>query len=130
MKIPEGFGTVTPYLFVNDAQAFIDFLKSAFDAEEKLISTGPNNRIANAQIAIGSTILMISEAGEHYPSMPTAFYLYVENADAAMEKAMKSGAILEMEVADMSYEDWQGGVKDPFGNIWWISQRLVDHAYH
>ena len=61
--------------------------------------------------------------------MPSAFYLYVEDADAAMKKAIDAGADLEMEVADMDYGDRQGGVRDPFGNIWWISQRLVNAPY-
>jgi PhnB protein len=34
-----------------------------------------------------------------------------------------------MEVADMPYGDRQGGVEDPSGNIWWISQRLVEEPY-
>ena len=38
-------------------------------------------------------------------------------------------ANLQMDVSDMPYGDRQGGVKDPFGNIWWISQRLVDGPY-
>jgi len=55
--------------------------------------------------------------------------MHVENADLAMEQALNAGATLEMEVADMPYDDRQGGVRDPFGNIWWISQRLVDGPY-
>ena len=36
---------------------------------------------------------------------------------------------LEMQVADVPYGDCQTGVLDPFGNIWWISQRLLDAPY-
>ncbi len=129
MYIPDGFNSITPYLFVDDAGEFISFLKAAFNAEEILKSLGADNRIANAQLKIGNSMIMISEASEQYPSMPTAFYLYVENADSAMAKALVNNATLEMEVADMPYGDRQGGVKDPKGNIWWISQRLVDEPY-
>jgi PhnB protein len=55
--------------------------------------------------------------------------LYVENADAAMRRALEHGAHLEMAVADMPYGDRQGGVRDAHGNIWWISQRLVHEPY-
>jgi PhnB protein len=116
-------------MFVESAQASIDFLVTAFDGEEKGRTLEPDNRIANAQVRIGTTTLMISEATERFPPMPTAFYLYIEDADAAMEQALAIGASLEMEVADMPYEDRQRGVVDPFGNIWWISQRLVDRPY-
>jgi PhnB protein len=81
------------------------------------------------QIEIGTSIIMASEANEQYPSMPSAYYIYVENAHSDMNQAISAGAVLEMDVADMTYHDRQGGVKDPFGNIWWISQRLVDRPY-
>ena len=69
---------------------------------------------------------MVSESVPEFPAMPASYYLYVENADAAMAKAIAAGAIQIMAVADMPYKDRQGGVKDPCGNIWWISQRLED----
>ncbi|HBH80476.1 MAG TPA: glyoxalase, partial [Nitrospira sp.] len=56
-------------------------------------------------------------------------YLYVEDADASMQRALKHGAVLEMEIGDMPYGDRQGGVKDQHGNIWWISQRTVHEPY-
>jgi PhnB protein len=61
--------------------------------------------------------------------MPAAYYLYVDDAPAALQKALDAGATLEMKVADMPYGDRQGGVRDPAGNIWWISQRLVFAPY-
>ena len=130
MYMPEGFTTVTPYLFVKDAHRFVDFLMSAFGAIEIGRHSRPDGAIANAQIRIGSAALMVSEAGEKYGPMPTAFYLYVENADASMSRAIEHGARLEMEVGNMPYGDRQGGVVDPFGNIWWISQRLVNEPYY
>ena len=57
--------------------------------------------------------------------MTAAYHLYVEDADASMRRALAYGAVLEMEVGDMPYGDRQGGVKDPHGSIWWISQRMV-----
>ncbi|MGH1374121.1 MAG: VOC family protein [Cellvibrionaceae bacterium] len=129
MNIPEGFGTVFPYIFVKDASDFSAFLVEAFGAVEELRKLRADGVIANIQIKIGTSIFMLSEASEQYPAMPSAYYIYVENANLAMKQAMISGATLEMEVTDMPYDDRQGGVRDPFGNIWWISQRLVDGPY-
>jgi PhnB protein len=61
--------------------------------------------------------------------MPASCYLYVENADAAMAKAMAAGGTSIMDVANMPYDDRQGGLQDPWGNPWWISERLVDGPY-
>ena len=72
---------------------------------------------------------MVSEASSAYPAMPGSYYLYVESADAAVGRALENGALLEMKVSDMPYGDRQGGVRDRYGNIWWISQRLVNEPY-
>lgn len=88
-----------------------------------------DGRIQNVQVKLGTSTVMVSEATERYPAMAAAFYLYVSDADAAMERVCESGATLEMEVGDMPYGDRQGGVRDQHGNIWWISQRLVEGPY-
>lgn len=129
MYIPTGFGTVTPYFFVKDAEQFVSFLVKGFGGTEVLRSLRPDGRIANAQVRIGTSTIMASEAGGSYPPMPTACYIYVENADRAMEQAIAAGGILEMDVSDMPYGDRQGGIRDPHGNIWWVSQRLVQAPY-
>jgi PhnB protein len=46
-----------------------------------------------------------------------------------MRRALAAGAAKIMDVADMPYDDRQGGVKDPYGNLWWLSERLVDGPY-
>jgi PhnB protein len=89
----------------------------------------PDGRIANAQIRLGTSTVMISEASAAFPPMCSTYYLYVEDADASMDRALRHGASLEMQVADMPYGDRQGGVRDRHGNIWWTPQRLVHAPY-
>lgn len=72
---------------------------------------------------------MISAASDDYPPSRAALYLYVDDADASVAKAVDHDAILQMDVADMPYGDRQGGIVDPSGNIWWISQRLTTESY-
>ena len=128
MYIPDGFGTMFPYVFVRNAEQFISFLKTAFDAKE-LGRTVHGGQIANARIRIGTTTFMVSDAGERIQPTQSAFYLYVENATEAYAKAVASGASGMFSPVEMPYGDKQGGVTDPFGNIWWISQRLVKGPY-
>jgi PhnB protein len=129
MYIPPGFNTVTPYFFVKNAESFVQFLIHGLGGVETCRTTHPSGRIINVQVQIGSSAVMVSEASEQYKPMAGAYYLYVEDAYTAMDKALAHGAILEMEVADMPYGDRQGGVKDAHGNIWWISQRTVHEPY-
>jgi PhnB protein len=129
MYIPPGFNTVTPYYFVKDAESFVSFLVQGLGGEETCRTMTRDGQIQNVQVRLGTSTVMVSEATERYPAMAAAFYLYVPNADAAMKRALESGASLEMAVGDMPYGDRQGGVRDRHGNIWWISQRTVEEPY-
>lgn len=129
MYIPPGFNTVTPYFFVANAEAFVRFLVHGLGGIETCRTMRPNGLIQNVQVKLGTSTVMASEATERYQPMAAAYYLYVEDADASMQRALNHGAVLEMEVGDMPYGDRQGGVKDPHGNIWWISQRTVHEPY-
>ncbi|MEK6641225.1 MAG: VOC family protein [Nitrospirota bacterium] len=129
MYIPPGFSTVTPYFFVANAEAFVRFLVEGLGCTEVCRTLRPNGLIANVQVQLGTSTVMISEATERYKPMAAAYYLYVEDADASIQQALAHGAVLEMEVGDMPYGDRQGGVKDQHGNIWWISQRTVHKSY-
>jgi PhnB protein len=115
--------------FVADANRFVAFLIEGLGGTEVVRSLRPDGRIGNVQVRIGTSTIMASEAGGPYPPMPMASYLYVENADESMARALAAGATLEMEVGDMPYGDRQGGVRDAHGNLWWISQRLVHEPY-
>ncbi|MCP9787074.1 VOC family protein [Cyanobium sp. N5-Cardenillas] len=128
MRIPQGFSTVTPYFFVEGADRFLEFLAEAFGAVE--IGRHMNGeRIANAQVRLGTSTVMVSEASAEFPAMSASYYLYVENADEAMMKAVAAGGVKIMDVANMPYNDRQGGIRDQFGNLWWLSERLTDDPY-
>ena len=130
MTAPAGFATVTPYAFVDEADAFVHFLVDGLGGTELGIHYRPDGAIANAQVRIGTATIMVSEASGDFPAMPASYYLYVDDADAAMARAIAAGAVSIMAVDDMPYGDRQGGVRDPHGNIWWISQRLTDAPYY
>jgi len=129
MYIPPGFGTVAPYVFADNAERLVRFLIEGLGGEETC-RTMRGDSIANCQVAIGSTTMMVSEASDHFHPSCSSFYLYVENAEASMQRALDAGASPVMAVAEMPYGDRQGGVADPSGNLWWISQRLIEEPYH
>jgi len=128
---PEGFGTVSAYVMVQNPIELIDFLKNAFYAEELDRSINPEtDEIANVILKIGTSCFMISQARDQYLNMRTSFYLFVDNVDEMHQRAIDFGAKVEFDPADMPYEDRQSGIIDPSGNYWWISKRLVEKNYH
>ena len=95
MYIPPGFNTVTPYFFVDDAETFVRFLVLGLGGTETCRTMRPNGLIQNVQVKLGTSTVMVSEATERYKPMAAAYYLYVEDADASMQRALKHGAMLE-----------------------------------
>ena len=130
MNIPPGFSQVTPYIFADNVADYITFVVEGLGGEEIGRSVTPNGVIVNCEIRIGTAMIMVSQSSDEYPPSRAALYLYVANADESMARAIKHGAKLQMNVADMPYQDRQGGIVDPSGNIWWISQRLTPEPYH
>jgi PhnB protein len=128
VRIPPGFNTVAPYFFTADAPQLVRFMVEGLGGIEVLRHMD-GDRIANAQVRLGTSTVMVSQASPALPAMPASIYLYVEDADAAMAAALAAGARKVMDVADMPYQDRQGGVRDPCGNTWWLSERLVDGPY-
>lgn len=124
-----GFHSVTPYFFVDNAAGFVAFLVAGLGGELLGTTLRPDGLIANARVRLGDGAVMVSEANADFPAMAGSYYLYVANADAAMAQAIVAGASQIMAVDDMPYDDRQGGVRDPWGQIWWLSQRLVDGPY-
>jgi len=123
----EGFHDITPYVTVNDADKFIEFVKNAFDAEEHgryLVPDG--SRIMHAVVKIGDSFIELSDGSEQFPAMPTALHLYVPDVDAVYQKALNAGATSKTGPKDQFYGDRECYVKDPFGNNWFIATHQKD----
>ena len=125
--VPEGFHTVTPTLTVKGAAKLIDFLKAAFGAEEKFRMPGPGGAIMHAEITIGDSIVMLSDAIRQ-PATQTELYLYVTDADGTYQRALKAGAKSLMAPVDMFWGDRFARVEDAFGNAWGIATHKEDVA--
>ena len=54
------------------------------------------------------------------------FYIYVEDVDAAVKRAVAAGAKSLMPVSDMFWGDRIGGVEDPFGQKWTLATHKED----
>ncbi len=125
-SIPDGYHTVTPYLVVQGAATLIEFLSSAFEAKEIRRTLHPQGSIINAEVRIGDSVVMVSEARDEFKPMPSSIYLYVENTDATYKRALQAGGTSIMKPEDQFYGDRNAGIKDPSGNHWWIATHQED----
>ena len=113
---PAGWHTVTPRIIVHGAEKLVEFVKSVFGA------TGQYHSQAPAELRLGDSIIMISDAGARDP-MPACLYVYVESADITWQRAIEAGAQSIESPLNTPYGDRRGMVKDPWGNTWQIATR-------
>lgn len=133
-KIPAGYHTVTPSIIVRDAAKAIDFYQRAFGAEEIERFAGPNGSVMHAEIRIGDSRIMIGEENEQWGTKsplltngnPGSLHIYVDDADAAFDRALKAGATVKYPLEDAFWGDRYGKVGDPFGHEWGIATRVKD----
>jgi uncharacterized glyoxalase superfamily protein PhnB len=114
---PDGWPTVIPRIVAVDAERLVSFVKLVFGG------TGDYSPNRPAEIAIGGSLLLISDAGTRRP-MPAFLYVYVEDVDATFRRAIEAGARSLEEPADLEYGDRRGMVEDRWGNTWQIATRV------
>ena len=132
--IPEGYSTISPYLAVDDAAEAIAYYKKAFGAEETVRMDAPDGKIGHAELKIGDSHVMLSDPFPQSSTTPpkelggtsASIFMYVEDVDAVVQKAVDAGATVTMEVEDQFWGDRFGSITDPFGHIWSIATHVED----
>ena len=124
--IPDGYPQITPYLHVDGAAAAIEFYRDVFGATERMRMPAPGDKVGHAELEIGDSLVMLSD---QFPDMgilgpkalggtPVTISVYVDDADATFERAVKGGAKAERPVENQFYGDRSGQFEDPFGHRW------------
>jgi PhnB protein len=132
--IPEGYHTVTPYLYVRGATAAIDFYKNVFGASEIVRMAGPDGRIMHAELKIGDSVVMLGDENlqvgmlspQTVGGFSTGLHVYVENSDAVVKKMVDSGGKVLRPIKNQFYGDRSASVLDPFGHMWSVATHIED----
>ncbi len=135
--VPDGYHTLTPYLSVKGAAEAIEFYRRALGAELLYKLDMPDGRIGHAELRLGTSRVMLAD---EFPELPDplclspgtvkgttcSFMVYLEDCDAAVERAVEAGARLLRPVKDEFYGDRSGTVADPFGHVWTLATHVED----
>jgi PhnB protein len=134
--IPETYRRVTPALVVRGADKAIQFYAEVFGATERTRFPGPDGTIAHAEIEIGDSVVMVEDESPQMGTTapppgglegsPSSLFIYVEDVDATIERAVKLGAELKRAPEDQFYGDRDGTIVDPFGHGWTIATHIED----
>jgi len=132
--VPEGYHTVTPYLFCKGAAAAIEYYKKAFGATEVMRFGAPDGQIGHAEIKIGDSVIMLADESPDMKALspptiggtPVLIMLYLDDVDRVFNRALAAGGKQLHPVEDKFYGDRTGTLIDPFGHMWGIATHKED----
>jgi PhnB protein len=122
------------YLTVDDAAGAIEYYTRAFGARQRVRMDPPDGKIGHAELEMGGGVVMLSDA---FPQATTrsprdlggttvSIFMYVEDVDSVVKRAVDAGGTVSMDVADQFWGDRFGAVTDPFGHVWSIATHVED----
>jgi len=120
MNIPNNHQAVMPYLMLDEPEKFIDFVEKIFAATISAKHLSPEGKVQHCEANIKGSTLMFSGTTMDWKAETSNLFVYVDDVDETYENALSFGAISIMGVSDQSYGR-TCGVKDPCGNVWWIT---------
>jgi len=125
--------SVTLSIAVSNVEQALGFYAQAFGAREIYRAPDASGRIMHGQVRIGDTILFIAQEQPGDPrsyqapitlqGTTCALYMYVDDCDAAFQRALAAGASALHPVATRPWGDQEGLVRDLFGHLWAIATR-------
>jgi PhnB protein len=132
--IPDGASVVIPRLVCRDPAAAIEFCARTFSAVERVRRPAPDGTVAHALMTIGTAMVMIegewptltSRAPKPDGSSPVVLYVYVEDVDQTVERAVAGGASILIPAQNQFWGDRTAWIMDPSGHVWTIATRIEE----
>lgn len=131
-KLPLPSQRLVPYLTVKGAADALAFYVRAFGAVETMRIADPSGVVGHAELTIDGVQIMLSDEFPDYDCLSpqtlggssSSLTLYVDDVDAAAQRAVHAGATLTRPIKDEFYGERVARLKDPFGHKWALHTRL------
>jgi PhnB protein len=127
-------GAVSAKLTVSDIPAAVSFYQKAFGFAKRGIMNGPDGKPMHAELTLRGATLMLGpenpawgkRTAKNVGASPTGLFLYVEDVDKVVSKALSLGATGQGPVMDMFWGDRCGTVVDPDGYSWMVGTHKAE----
>jgi PhnB protein len=128
MTTPPGYTTVAPWIVTDDTSALLAFIAKSFGGVELGKVPLEDGSIGHAEIRIGDTVVLAFDRRDGWPQIPSLLRVFVPDVDAATATAVDARASLVTPPLTQAFGQRGSRVRDPFGNIWWITTTVEDVA--
>jgi PhnB protein len=128
MTTPAGYTTVAPWVVTDDTTVLFDFIEKSFGGIEPAQVRLEDGSIGHAEIRVGNTVVLAFDRRDDWPRTPSLLRVFVPDVDVATAAAIDAGASLVTPALTQAFGQRGSRVRDPFGNIWWITAVVEDVA--
>ncbi|KIL38089.1 hypothetical protein SD70_28680 [Gordoniibacillus kamchatkensis] len=127
----KGTSAAIPMLAVHNANQAIEFYTKVFRAVEISRMITNDGKIEHSEVKVGDARIMIADefpgnnrSAKSLGGTPVIIYLYVDNVDDTVQRAVDEGAISLRPIQDLPHGDRAGKIEDPFGHVWMVATAL------
>ena len=122
LNIPAGHQQMLPYFLVNDADAFITFLKDVLGAQDREMHRDETGHVRHAELSLGEAVLMIGQSRDEWKAQGSMNYLYVADIDSTHRACLAAGCTELYPPSEQDYGVRGSGILDKWDNTWWLAQ--------
>ena len=130
----KNYGAVSAMLTVSDVKAAVAFYQKAFGFAKRGVMNGPGGKPIHAELTLRGTTLMLGpenpergmRSAKTVGASPASLFLYVENVDKVVSKALSLGATGKGPVTDMFWGDRCGTIVDTDGYAWMVGTHKAE----
>ncbi len=134
---PADANWLTPYLMVQDAENTLAFYQRAFGFAQGTVLRADDGRIVHAEARYMDTLIVMFATEGTFGSeqkapatsevaSPIGLYLYCENVDMLMARAVQAGAEQLGPVEEMFWGDRVGRLRDLDGYVWNFATKVAE----
>jgi PhnB protein len=120
--VPTGGAVVNPFVIVDDAAGFVEFVAGVFDVAEtpEARTPMPDGKLIHAQLRLGTVDLMVADRLDGWPSRPGLLQVWVRDVATVLRRAGDRGARTVTEPTPFYGETTLARMLDRWQNIWWL----------
>ncbi|MEV6303193.1 VOC family protein [Actinoplanes sp. NPDC051861] len=121
-SVPGAGAVLNPFVIVDDAAGFLDFVCGVFGVTESAEANTPmpDGKLIHAQVRLGTVDLMVADRLDGWAARPGLLQVWVHDVAAVLERATALGATVVTESTPFYGETTLGRMLDRWQNLWWL----------
>ena len=119
---PASGAVLNPFVIVDDAAGFIDFVSGVFGVSETAAARTPmpDGKLIHAEVRLGTVDLMVADRLDGWPARPGLLQVWVRDVAAVLRRGGELGAVTVTGATPFYGEVTLGRMLDRWQNLWWL----------